>query len=271
MVGLRKAHQNGYAGLVVRLLHVHHKAAQEAGAHAGFQHGDFVRRAVGGQHDLLAVFKQRVERVEEFFLRGLLIGKKLNVVDQKHVHRAHAVAKLHRLLARDGLDHLVGEVLAGGEQDPAFRVFLHDEVRDGVHQMGFAESHAAVDEQRVVRVGRRFGYRHAGVERHAVAVADDEGFKGIFRVQGRGRHFLLEAGKLVRRDHFQIIRLAERFPDDHRKLGLVTLTDVAHDERVVAIDYDAPVLRRMQLQTLEPRAVSGFVHALAQETERLLP
>ncbi len=52
------------------------------------------RRPIGGDDQLAARFVQRVERVEELFLRRLLAGKELNVVDEQHVDLAVAIAEL---------------------------------------------------------------------------------------------------------------------------------------------------------------------------------
>ena len=48
---------------------------------------DFFRVAVAGQDDLLLAVEQRVERVEEFFLRAVLAGEELDVVDQQRIER----------------------------------------------------------------------------------------------------------------------------------------------------------------------------------------
>ena len=50
---------------------------------------------------------------------------------------------------------------------------------DRVHQMRLAETHAAVDEQRVVGARRRFGDRAAGRVRELVRRADDERVEGV--------------------------------------------------------------------------------------------
>ena len=56
-------------------------------------------------------------------------------------------------------------------------------VADGVQQVGLAQSGVAVDEQRVVRLGRRLGDRDRGRMGEPVARADDEGVEGVLRVQ----------------------------------------------------------------------------------------
>ncbi len=49
---------------------------------------DFLRVAIAGQDHLLLAFEQRVEGVEELFLRAVLAGKKLDVVDQQRIEGA---------------------------------------------------------------------------------------------------------------------------------------------------------------------------------------
>ena len=54
---------------------------------------------------------------------------------------------------------------------------------DRVQQVGLAQPGLAVDEQRVVGLGRRLGDRDGGRVGEAVARADDEGVEGVLRVQ----------------------------------------------------------------------------------------
>ena len=57
-------------------------------------------------------------------------------------------------------------------------------VADGVQQVGLAQAHPAVEEERVVGLARVFGHGHAGGVRQAVAGADHEVFKGVAGIQG---------------------------------------------------------------------------------------
>ena len=54
---------------------------------------------------------------------------------------------------------------------------------DGVQQVRLAQPRVAVDEQRVVRLGRGLGDRDGGRVGEPVARADDEGVEGVFRVE----------------------------------------------------------------------------------------
>ena len=58
-----------------------------------------------------AIVVQRVEGVEKLLLRALLAGQELDVVDQKHVRLAVALAELLHRCRLDGGDRLVREFL----------------------------------------------------------------------------------------------------------------------------------------------------------------
>ena len=60
---------------------------------------------------------------------------------------------------------------------------LQHVVTDRVHQVRLAETHAAVDEQRVVRTRRRFGDGAARGVRELVRRADDEGVEGVAGIE----------------------------------------------------------------------------------------
>ena len=90
--------------------------------------------------------------MEKFLLGGFLSYNKLDIVDQQHVDIPVFFTELGhgRIVAvSDGLDQFVGKLLTGGVHNPAGGVFLQNKVGDGVHQMGFSQSHASVEEQRL--------------------------------------------------------------------------------------------------------------------------
>ena len=58
-------------------------------------------------------------------------------------------------------------------------------VADGVHQVGLAHAHAAVEEERIVGLGGALGDGQRGGAGKLVAVADDEGVEGVARVELR--------------------------------------------------------------------------------------
>jgi hypothetical protein len=54
-----------------------------------------------------------------------------------------------------------------------------------VEEVGLAESRVAVDEERVVRLGRRFGDRDRRGVGEPVRLPDDEVVEGVLRIQAR--------------------------------------------------------------------------------------
>ncbi len=168
--------QDGDLGLEVRRLDVGDQAPLEAASAGGLRSlGQLFGRAVAGDDDLLHALVQGVEGVEELLLGALLAGEELDVVDEQHVHVAEAVAEAGHLVVADGVDHLVGELLAGDVADGGVRLAALHVVADGVHQVGLAHADAAVEEERVVGLGGALGDGLRGGHGELVAAADDEG------------------------------------------------------------------------------------------------
>ena len=113
-------------------------------------------------------------------------GEELDVVDQQHVDVAELVAEAGHLVVAQRVDHLVGELFAGDVADGRLGLAALDLVADGVHQVGLAHADAAVEEERVVGLGRTLRDRLAGGVGELVAAADDEGVEGVARIQLRG-------------------------------------------------------------------------------------
>ena len=140
---------------------------------------------------------QGVEGVEKLLLRAGGAGDDLNIVDQQYVHIAVFFAERGVLTRLNGRNQLVHKGFAGYVIDAHVGVGLQHIVADGVHQVRFAQPHAAVDEQRVVRLGRSFGHSQAGCVRKAVAVAHHKGIKGVLGVQKRRKGLHIRRGALV--------------------------------------------------------------------------
>ena len=100
---------------------------------------------------------------------------------------AVALAEASRLAVADGVDELVGELLRAHVPHPGAGVEAARVVPDRVQQVRLAEARLPVDEQRVVRLGRRLGDGDRGGVREPVRGADDEGVEEVLRVQPRGR------------------------------------------------------------------------------------
>ena len=75
--------------------------------------------------------------------------------------RAIALAEIDHAVVADRVDHLVHEPLGRDVGQLQVAIVLQHVVPDRVHQVRLAETHAAVDEQRVVRARRRLGDRAA--------------------------------------------------------------------------------------------------------------
>ncbi|MBG9885101.1 hypothetical protein ABE10_00575, partial [Bacillus toyonensis] len=85
---LRLLAEDGDAGLEVGRLDVGDEAPLEAAAHPVLEPGEVLGRDVAGDHDLLVVIVQGVERVEERLLGLRASLEELDVVDQEDVHVA---------------------------------------------------------------------------------------------------------------------------------------------------------------------------------------
>ncbi len=146
---------------------------------------ELLGRTVAGDDDLLVRVVQRVERVEELFLRLLLVLQELDVVDQQHVDVAVAPAEALGLAVANRVDEVVGELLGADVPHARAGEQAHRVVADGVQQVCLAKTRLAVDEQRVVRLRRRLRDRDGRRVGEPVARADDEGLEGVLRVEPR--------------------------------------------------------------------------------------
>src|SRR5690606_7505276 len=130
---------------------------------------------------------QRVEGVEELLLRRLLVRQELDVVDQEDVHLAVALAEAVALAVADGVDELVGELLRADVPHARARVEAARVVPDRVSQVRLAEARLPIDEEGVVRLGRRLRDGDRGRVREPVGRADHERVEEVLRVEPRRR------------------------------------------------------------------------------------
>ena len=117
--------------------------------------------------------------MEEFHLSGILAADELYVVHKQKIQLAVLIAQLLTGVGLYGVDNVVGEILAGDKQYVVFRVLHMHVVAYRMQQMRFAQSHAAIDEKRVVRVGGVLRNGKRGRVRKAVGLARDEGLERI--------------------------------------------------------------------------------------------
>ena len=148
---------------------------------------NLVRRAVAAEDDLFLRVVERVEGVEELGLRAFLAGEELDVVNEQHVDRPIAFAKVEDAVVAHGVDHLVHEPLGRDVGEFQMPIVLQHVVADGVHQMRLSETHAAVDEQRVVRARGCFGDSAARGMGELIGWPDDEGVEECSGDSGRHR------------------------------------------------------------------------------------
>ena len=194
---LRLGEQDRDAHLELRRLERDGEAPAEARDQALLHPRDLLRVGVAGDDDLLVRLDQRVEEVEELFLRAVLAVEELDVVDQQQVERAVVALEVVERLVLVGAHH-VGHVGLGVDvADPGAGFAREDVVADRLDQVGLAEADAAVDEQRVVG-GRMVGDLHAGGAGELVGLAGDEGRERERRVEAR---LVVPAQRHRRRGH----------------------------------------------------------------------
>ena len=123
--------------------------------------------------------------MEELFLRALLVRQELDVVDQQHVQRLVIVLEAVDGVAPDGLDQVLHELVRRDVADDRPRFTLLDGVAHCLHQVGLAQAHAAVNEERVIGAAGPVGHLQGGGPGQVVGLAVHEGGKGQSRVQPR--------------------------------------------------------------------------------------
>src|SRR5215475_11859437 len=145
--------------------------------------------------------KQRVECVKKFLLRPLLTTEKLNVVNQKKVGLPITLPEFDQIAVLDRVDELVDEQLTRDIDHLHVFPFRPDELADGLHKMGLAQTDAAVNKEGIIRTRRRLRDSETGCMRDFVIRTDDERFEGVSRIESgnccswsrvhlrRGKHF----------------------------------------------------------------------------------
>ena len=272
--------QDGHAGIHVRTLDVRHQAPLEPAAQPFLQALDILRRFIACQDDLLVLVMQFIEGVEELLLGTFTAGDKLDIVHHQHVHLPDLFPEFVGLLHLDGADQLIGEVLTGHVQDLLLGIRLVDEVADGLHQVGFAQSHTAVDKQRVIGFRRAFRHGQRGRVRKPVAVAHNEALKGVLRIQVGigivGSLFLI--ARIQPGLHLFLVqqhdpdRFARHFAQLLLDQGGILVLD--HGDHALHFDRDEQGIILQQSGNhvaVDPRVVRHEVHFPRQQGTGLLP
>ena len=176
--------EDRYARFEVWCLDVRDESPFEARAQAVFKCLDLARMAVALQDDVFVCIVQRVERMKEFFLRVLLFGEELDIVDEQDVDVAVFLAERFGIAVSDGIDEFIRKFFARNVKDAHLGEFFQDLVPDGVHEMRLSKAYAAIHEEGVVDSSGRFGDGERGCMSEAVGIARDECIEGVVRVQG---------------------------------------------------------------------------------------
>ncbi len=182
------AHQNGDARFQFRRLDGNGKAPAEARFQSLLESVDFLRVPIAGQDHLLLTLEQRVEGVEEFFLRAVFSRKKLNIVDHETIQRSIGRFEIVDGVVLQRSHHVAHEALAVHVGQARLAVAFLEPVRHRVHQVRLAQTHAAINEQGVVRparISRDLNRRGLG---ELVALALDEAVEGKFRIDAAAQH-----------------------------------------------------------------------------------
>src|SRR5437660_12872012 len=127
--------------------------------------------------------KKSVESVKEFLLRSLLASEKLDVVNQENISLAITLPEFDEITVLDRVDEFVDEQLTRDVDHLHVSSFRPHILSDGLHQMGFAQANAAVNEQRIVRARRRLRDGKTGGMRDFIVRADDERLECVPRIQ----------------------------------------------------------------------------------------
>ena len=111
---------------------------------------------------------ERVESVEELFLRALFSGDELNVVNEKEIHGAVAIAETDHAIEAQGIDHVVGEFFSADVGEAKRGIALLHHVANGLHQVSLAQANSSVEEERVVGLRRLLGDGESGGVRELI-------------------------------------------------------------------------------------------------------
>ena len=135
--------------------------------------------------------QKRIEGVKELLLGALFPCKKLNIIDHQRIQGPISGLEIVDGIVLQGLHHIADESLAVHVGEPCIGAAFFEPVGDRMHQMGFAQTHTAVNEQRVVRPARIARYLDRRRFGELIALALDEAVEGKIRIdpapENRGR------------------------------------------------------------------------------------
>ena len=126
-----------------------------------------------------------VEGIEELLLGGGLARDEVDIVDEQDVAGAVLIPELVHGLTGNGVDQLIGEVLALDVDDPHVGDLLFQLVGDGVEQVSLTQTAGAVDEERVIGLSGSVRHGDTGGVGKLIGGAHNEVLKGILEIEGR--------------------------------------------------------------------------------------
>ena len=134
-------------GIVGRIDAADHSAGQSRGQFRP-QFGQFGRRAVGGEHQLPAFAHQRVDRVQQFDLRGPLADEKLQIVENQQAHAAILAAETRQAAAAQGFEKMAGELFRREIDRGRIAGAFADRRPNAFQEMRFADAGRTVNQKR---------------------------------------------------------------------------------------------------------------------------
>jgi hypothetical protein len=120
----------------------------------------------------------------------------LDIIHQKDVLIAILGSKLSHFFVPQAVDQFVGKFLRRKVTDLGREIILDNVISNGVKEVSLSETNASVDEQGVVVFSREVGYGQGGGMSELIARPNDEGLKGIARVEPILLHRLFDGSRI---------------------------------------------------------------------------
>ena len=125
--------------------------------------------------------------MEELFLGGVLTADELHIINHQHVDRAKQLFERHDVFVAKRPDELVHELFSGQVDHATRRVALANMPGNRMHQMGFAQAHAAIEIERVERHDIGLGHAaRSGISKF-IRFADNKIVERAARIERRAR------------------------------------------------------------------------------------
>ena len=175
--------QNGHPHFKLGRFNGHREARIKSGNQALMDVGQAFGIGVAGHHNVRLFGQQGLKGVEKLFLGAIFVGKELHVVNEEQIERVVTVLELVKCFALIGFNHIRHKLLSVNVENFGVGPVSQQLVSHRMHQVGLTQTHATVDEKRVVKVAGHGGYMHGCSAGHAVGRAFHQGVKSEGRVQ----------------------------------------------------------------------------------------